>query len=152
MRGAAHAAISSARDSWDHPRVCGEQHITPAHAISSTGSPPRVRGAVLASFLGGVVTRITPACAGSRFACSLTVTVIEDHPRVCGEQRAQHSYRALVYGSPPRVRGADHHLFYRTDNARITPACAGSRWLYGGDSGRAGDHPRVCGEQLTLPT
>ena len=31
-------------NNWDHPRVCGEKHITQAKKRITDGSPPRMRG------------------------------------------------------------------------------------------------------------
>ena len=72
--------------SWDHPRVCGEQHGAQRFCGYHRGSPPRVRGT------GGIVAikaqlyRITPACAGNRGYIYKTTSPTWDHPRVCGEQ------------------------------------------------------------------
>ena len=50
----------------DHPRVCGEQKLAFVRKQENGGSPPRVRGTVIAVDLGLLESRITPACAGNR--------------------------------------------------------------------------------------
>ena len=72
----------------DHPRVCGENYVLGAFSCTSRGSPPRVRGKHVA--VGGFfcAQRITPACAGKTCTESLLKHGREDHPRVCGENRA----------------------------------------------------------------
>ena len=50
----------------DHPRVCGEKNIWVVDAITSTGSPPRMRGKVRIKPLTRFGFRITPAYAGKR--------------------------------------------------------------------------------------
>ena len=52
-------------------------------------------------------------------------------------------------GSPPRVRGTAIQRFRLLDDLRITPACAGNSRHRVPLIGGIGDHPRVCGEQLT---
>ena len=50
----------------DHPRACGEESPSLRRSIASRGSPPRVRGRVLAQLLVAPLQRITPARAGKR--------------------------------------------------------------------------------------
>ncbi len=50
----------------DHPRVCGEQHITRFRQMQVPGSPPRVRGTEAKLLEEIIQKRITPACAGNR--------------------------------------------------------------------------------------
>ena len=52
----------------DHPRMCGEKNIWVVDAITSTGSPPHVRGKALLNSSKNLFSRITPACAGKRHA------------------------------------------------------------------------------------
>ena len=154
-------------DIRDHPRVCGEQ-ITPSLNIPClTGSPPRVRGTGVfrPGYLGGhgitpacagnsyfftaayALLRITPACAGNRFSCSFFISIIGDHPRVCGEQAFVSASAPMVEGSPPRVRGTGEIKLETGTYIGITPACAGNSpagWPYKTSNE---DHPRVCGEQ-----
>ena len=50
---------------WDHPRVCGEQHLQPRGPAPGRGSPPRVRGTA---------------------TISTALRKLRGSPRVCGEQ------------------------------------------------------------------
>jgi len=71
----------------DHPRACGEQKKNVLTMNCVKGSPPRLRGAVPGLFPHGLPFRITPAPAGSRSFYFQTITISQDHPRACGEQR-----------------------------------------------------------------
>ncbi len=98
-----------------------------------------------------VESGITPACAGTTGRMSFDGLGAQDHPRLCGNDRAGQYETHGVRGSPPlvRERPATSHCFRVTD--WITPACAGttedpsilqtSRW----------DHPRLCGNDQLHP-
>ena len=49
---------------WDHPRACGENQSFLSFCDYLKGSPPRVRGKLLARLSGIRLVRITPARAG----------------------------------------------------------------------------------------
>ena len=53
-------------ESWDHPRVCGEQEAMRLVLGDEQGSSPRVRGTVLQSVGNVAKNGIIPACAGNR--------------------------------------------------------------------------------------
>ena len=57
--------------------------------------------------------------------------------------------RFTALGSPPRVRGTVVKGLVKCLGVRITPACAGNRDRRRGTAAQRGDHPRVCGEQIT---
>ena len=103
--GKSHSGLYGSTNEKDHPRVCGEKQFKSLNQNQQQGSPPRMRGKgrrkqILLEFSG-----ITPACAGkSRFHCGVLYP-LWDHPRVCGEKRANLSIRQSNQGSPPRVRG-----------------------------------------------
>ena len=90
---------------------------------------------------------ITPARAGNSGRIPLLMTMLKDHPRVCGEQHVGLSRRLGRKGSPPRVRGTGEPGTDAEVVNRITPACAGNSLIGAGQAGQNGDHPRVCGEQ-----
>ena len=92
---------------WDHPRVCGEQLDRHHQGYRHHGSPPRVRGTVRRG--GGYAPGqgITPACAGNSRGHRQPDRGNQDHPRVCGEQVPALMGKAMIEGSPPRVRGTD---------------------------------------------
>ena len=149
--GNRYIAMSSASAIRDHPRVCGEQSISPYSKLSLSGSPPRVRGT------GGVGVQqhakggITPACAGNSIVPIGCVYAKGDHPRVCGEQDQEREDITIPDGSPPRVRGTVARSWRYYKNFRITPACAGNRHGFCNAGFRRRDHPRVCGEQCQRP-
>ena len=128
--------------------MCGEQSHTAVDKDCMVGSPPRVRGTVASLPCLPLKRRITPACAGNSFQSLLPRVKLEDHPRVCGEQRYRTHGKRAKSGSPPRVRGTAHAPTCLLSRGRITPACAGNSpfagWLFLPEW----DHPRVCGEQL----
>ena len=70
---------------WDHPRVCGEKKLADFEDELGTGSPPRMRGKVLASPMLAPLIGITPAYAGKSFVLSIMFVPL--------------------MGSPPRMRG-----------------------------------------------
>ena len=95
--------------------------------------------------------RITPACAGKSVLGCLPVLPFQDHPRVCGEKAARYNFLTVFSGSPPRVRGKDSKHPPVADYIRITPACAGKSPGAIKGNCRKEDHPRVCGEKISLP-
>ena len=93
---------------------------------------------------------ITPACAGKSLWSPLLLILAEDHPRVCGEKDLE-LYRIMTTkGSPPRVRGKAIHHQHRHSPGRITPAYAGKSSRAKMELSRNQDHPRVCGEKLSV--
>ena len=128
--------------------MCGEQ-VWPADTlIYRAGSPPRVRGTVRVLICALRFPGITPACAGNREAAGLQWQDVEDHPRVCGEQRFKKRPQCADHGSPPRVRGTVRLCLSGSGRNRITPACAGNSRVMLTCIILSGDHPRVCGEQV----
>ena len=85
--------------------MCGEKSYTVAFVILYAGSPPRVRGKVMAFSSSDSAFRITPACAGQRLNMSAGYGDEWDHPRVCGEKAYSKVIAGSLWGSPPRVRG-----------------------------------------------
>ena len=116
--------------------------------IVEAGSPPRVRGTASGKDIFSLPVRITPACAGNRLLRFGQCAAGRDHPRVCGEQFSGEDAHEVRVGSPPRVRGTESGAGMIGQGNRITPACAGNRWLHATYEPKRKDHPRVCGEQL----
>ena len=131
--------------------MCGEKSYTVAFVILYAGSPPRVRGKVMAFSSSDSAFRITPACAGKRALCFRTLSHMRDHPRVCGEKRSGKWPRHRWQGSPPRMRGKELLVVPPAGNFGITPAYAGKSSLQTCGKPRNGDHPRVCGEKSSSP-
>ena len=117
----------------------------------TAGSPPRVRGKVLAFTMASSPLRITPACAGKSDVTDGNYWLLEDHPRVCGEKSTARGSVKYILGSPPRVRGKVLAFTMASSPLRITPACAGKSDVTDGNYWLLEDHPRVCGEKLVLP-
>ena len=118
-------AVSRSR-ARDHPRMCGEHLPEPKFKTICAGSSPHVRGAQRQRVAVTADIGIIPACAGSTAGVKYHVSVVWDHPRMCGE----HFPDAL------------HGLVDRG----IIPACAGSTREGGSTKTDSRDHPRMCGE------
>ena len=69
---------------------------------------------------------------------------------MCGEQHVVMCEVMICGGSPPRVRGTDRRRCRWGRKQGITPACAGNSGSLSRYSTTAKDHPRVCGEQLSV--
>ena len=91
--------------------------------------------------------RITPAHAGKRNFSEAKRPQRQDHPRACGEKQLFIFHKALLSGSPPRMRGkapgSGTWLWY----VRITPAHAGKSCSIWALMANLKDHPRACGEK-----
>ena len=133
----------------DHPRVCGEKQAAVALPQPVLGSPPRMRGKACLTLIIRLLLGITPAHAGKSLPAVLKCPPTRDHPRVCGEKRRVRSWRALLLGSPPRMRGKVGLLHGHIIAIGITPAHAGKRRSIGRLSQPTRDHPRVCGEKCS---
>ena len=69
---------------------------------------------------------------------------------MCGEQSTWMAAKSEELGSSPRVRGT---VIEKTSTGKyrgIIPACAGNSMPVLIDNNRSWDHPRVCGEQVTV--
>ena len=111
----------------DHPRVCGEKTLYSGIRRVVLGSPPRVRGKVLAALMPENRVGITPACAGKSFVSP--------------------QYILDTTGSPPRVRGKVLSLVLNSVSTGITPACAGkSQGFRVAVAHAQGSPPRVRGK------
>ena len=65
-----------------------------------------------------------------------------------GEQLAPSLLKTLAIGSPPLARGTVGHTEVYINGLRITPACAGNRWVMALRLPEREDHPRLRGEQI----
>ena len=116
-----------------------------------TGSSPRVRGAGHDAVPQAHEEGIIPARAGSRPSMPASRPCRRDHPRACGEQVSSARVVRLSQGSSPRVRGAGDVAHGELPDHGIIPARAGSRGGFSPHRRASRDHPRACGEQLTMP-
>ena len=69
----------------DHPRMCGENGSYLTDELNEVGSPPHVRGKRTRWRSKQRDCGITPACAGKTFEFGHLFQLIQDHPRMCGE-------------------------------------------------------------------
>ena len=74
--------------------------------------------------------RITPACAGSTSRSNRGRVCTEDHPRLRGEYKRSRRSMKEQTGSPPLARGVQLLIIFILQYVRITPACAGSTFLF----------------------
>ena len=148
--GKTHVFPAKSRRWQDHPRRCGENKPSPMRSTARPGSPPQVRGKLLAVRLSPVLFRITPAGAGKTLKYILLCPKWWDHPRRCGENTAQWTQKRLIGGSPPQVRGkrisSTNFIFI----SGITPAGAGKTFRLSPAKIAAEDHPRRCGENIHI--
>ena len=130
----------------DHPRVCGENLLIHCPYLYSLGSPPRMRGKLTAKPFFFTRFGITPAYAGKTQRPRISLSVIQDHPRVCGENVFRDQLGKNLMGSPPRMRGKLMLFPSFQSVSRITPAYAGKTKHAANRVNLLRDHPRVCGE------
>ena len=115
----------------EHPRVCGENAGETAGAKLGGGTSPRMRGKqghdeVVTMALGNI-----PAYAGKIWSDRIGVTVISEHPRVCGENGTALERRILGSGTSPRMRGKYRWDAHHISLGRNIPAYAGKIICYG---------------------
>ena len=118
---------------------------TPPHAgITPARAGKSVRGLKNPPSIG-----ITPARAGKSLCAAGVSGTRWDHPRMCGEEAVTMLYAMADQGSPPRMRGRAEFQAPCQFPVRITPACAGKRYTSQLIEANQGDHPRMCGEELS---
>ena len=130
----------------DHPRGCGEHRPRPTSNQSTSGSSPRMRGALCQSSDLYCDTGIIPADAGSTIRLSPVSKPTWDHPRGCGEHNLAGNAEQLASGSSPRMRGAQDRDRQGDSCQGIIPADAGSTVFADDPKSGLRDHPRGCGE------
>ena len=132
----------------DHPRVCGEHHMTSIMVHLSWGSSPRMRGTPVVPPRRASPNGIIPAYAGNTLSNHACTSAGGDHPRVCGEHNRKRRNFSAIQGSSPRMRGTpivNAKIVYKFG---IIPAYAGNTCLIRSPLPRHRDHPRVCGEHV----
>ena len=134
---------------WDHPRVCGEHSLISCSSLLSSGSSPRMRGALCRGRSLSKRTGIIPAYTGSTNRVIISMSSVRDHPRICGEHKLGYPNTNRNTGSSPHMRGARLQA-YRSGSVRgIIPAYAGSTRQAPCRCPPRRDHPRVCGEHAS---
>ena len=126
--------------------MCGEHPPSCSMLIVELGSSPHVRGALRAGVCRNVGHGIIPACAGSTKKTHTPITLIRDHPRMCGEHVNIKLTIQRPQGSSPHVRGAHENGVIHNAELGIIPACAGSTGYCIFHYCSFRDHPRMCGE------
>ena len=116
------------------------------------GSPPRMRGKASALDVLPLPCGITPAYAGKSSEDTRRSGTNGDHPRVCGEKSFENGVKGYFEGSPPRMRGKAVDCPFSLPLVGITPAYAGKSRRLSHCRSQFWDHPRVCGEKLSLST
>ena len=145
----------------------GEHWAALVSSVCHRGSSPHARGAHLLRQLGGNLTGIIPACAGSTESggVSRTQTLgssphargalqgVRYHrglggiiPACAGSTMASNATNAASRGSSPHARGARGWGSTPAPPSGIIPACAGSTSPGSRASCRTEDHPRMRGE------
>ena len=130
--------------------MCGENKSRRSRRKVSLGSPPHVRGKRDWGLGAMGNTGITPACAGKTRDSGHSGRRTEDHPRMCGENTSFGVCGGVTSGSPPHVRGKRIHYEKVSVSWGITPACAGKTGMLRCSIKPRRDHPRMCGENLTM--
>ena len=102
------------------------------------------------SFVYGDTQGITPAYAGKRPCLWRSMRQPQDHPRLCGEKPDGYYKAKDITGSPPPMRGKGSCPVYPCCSHRITPAYAGKSAVLDRNTKIRRDHPRLCGEKVTM--
>ena len=130
--------------------MCGEHIKLWLVKKPRSGSSPRVRGTLAGKKTTTVTNGIIPACAGNTAALSGIKWLARDHPRVCGEHCLAPYTARRALGSSPRVRGTPFVYVAIVYPLGIIPACAGNTQSLPNAQEKARDHPRVCGEHVSI--
>ena len=152
MRGKVHLRVVSMKICRITPAYAGKRRPLKGRGFRITGSPPPMRGKVVPSTPKRKTMRITPAYAGKRYSDGFRSSMLQDHPRLCGEKNTPRTTAVGIAGSPPPMRGKavqSDHLVFRY---RITPAYAGKRTQKKQKNFLGKDHPRLCGEKFPSPS
>ena len=129
----------------------GEQNADGTDYWPGGGSPPLARGTGRSNYFLWPQGGITPACAGNRLHWRSVAARKWDHPRLRGEQNGYTYNAGNSPGSPPLARGTANPAAPLSSRGRITPACAGNRYHPFTAEQKEKDHPRLRGEQYSLP-
>ena len=130
--------------------MCGEHVTIECRDTRIIGSSPHVRGTRVSCSCGSRVRGIIPACAGNTLRYSRMTWSLWDHPRMCGEHIDPLNPNTSNWGSSPHVRGT-RPFAGRPDARRgIIPACAGNTEASDRRIVHVRDHPRMCGEHISV--
>ena len=132
-----------------HPRVCGEDSVTPTLSSASGETPPRMRGRLSGGEALFLADRNTPAYAGKTIRMDIHIPTNEKHPRVCGEDSSFASVLSTLLETPPRMRGRPIRICITRGVQGNTPAYAGKTYKEAHKQRCNQKHPRVCGEDFS---
>ncbi|AFV90760.1 hypothetical protein PACID_29950 [Acidipropionibacterium acidipropionici ATCC 4875] len=130
----------------DYPRLRGDDSQVLATAKTKGGLPPPARGRLHQLVGADVVSRITPACAGTTEIRTWGSRTGTDYPRLRGDDSAANLGLANGYGLPPPARGRQRRELGARERVRITPACAGTTAPRTWGSRTGTDYPRLRGD------
>ena len=109
----------------EHPRVCGENlHAGDKRQVRG-GTSPRMRGKPELTRRMTRTLRNIPAYAGKTLQLQPDQVILEEHPRVCGENCFIIIAIIFACGTSPRMRGKLPKAFGRMWDHRNIPAYAG---------------------------
>ena len=95
-------------------------------ALSHSGSPPLTRELLSLRYSIYILSRITPAYAGTTIALSIPDSFTSDHPRLRGNYSQNKSKYSTHIGSPPLTRELLEVFGPIVAALGITPAYAGT--------------------------
>ena len=114
------------------------------------GSSPRLRGTLNGLWQSTTTGGIIPALAGNTPRRPRPIPTSRDHPRACGEHSRESRNLAARVGSSPRLRGTREPPQRLIVELGIIPALAGNTKPDAKRPSKYWDHPRACGEHLTI--
>ena len=124
----------------------GENSSFVSCLVGKPGTSPRARGKPMKIQVVSSQRRNIPACAGKTHKSHLGALMVEEHPRVRGENLIGPYSLSLTRGTSPRARGKPYVKTPTPKADRNIPACAGkTRVWWEGALGKK-EHPRVRGE------
>ena len=136
--------------SREHPRVCGENAVWNCTRAAAKGTSPRMRGKRADQNRWHKAFRNIPAYAGKTGLALFVISLIQEHPRVCGENNESHCHLLSLIGTSPRMRGKPGTAEPGKGNRRNIPAYAGKTRTGRPVTVAAWEHPRVCGENSPI--
>ena len=109
-----------------------------------------MRGTRIYQLVLARIKGIIPAHAGNTYVHTACGSHLQDHPRACGEHNTGSQLFRPSGGSSPRMRGTLRCLQAACLDERIIPAHAGNTGTQGRTLQQGRDHPRACGEHITI--
>ena len=130
--------------------MCGADALKTRIDSLTSGSPPRVRSRRTSPVPRPRRVGITSACAEQTATVWKASCASGDHLRVCGADFLLQNGLQRESGSPPRVRSRLQVQTMKTNDLRITSACAEQTQVLGSLRRLSWDHLRVCGADYPM--